>query len=45
MKYKLPEGDTLSELKDADRMVSDMLQYAVRDICVDEEGLTALVVK
>ena len=45
MKYNLPEGDTLSELKDADRMISDMLQYAVRDICVDEEGLTALVVK
>lgn len=45
MKYNLPEGDTLSELKGADRMISDMLQYAVKDICVDEEGLTALVVK
>lgn len=45
MKYNLPEGDTRSELKDVDRMISDMLQYAVRDICVDEEGLTALIAK
>ena len=45
MKYQLPQGDMLSELKDTDRLISDMLQYAVRDIQMNEEGLTAFVVK
>lgn len=45
MKYRPLQSDMCLKLKDEDRMISDMLQYAVRDIRVDEEGLTALVVK
>ena len=45
MKYELPQNDMLSKLKDSDRMISDILHYAVTDIHMDEEGITALVVK
>lgn len=45
MKYKMPQKDIPSELKDSDNMISNVLQYAISDIHMDEDGLTVLVVK
>ncbi len=45
MKYKLPQNDVLADLNNSDRMISDILQYAVSDISTDDEGLTAFILK